>query len=543
MCYNSKVDVDLNEKGWFKLKRILSTALACACLLSAFGSAVLPASAQDISAQESGVTYATHAVCETEYGNWVYDVENGGVTIIRFEYNSKTYELSDEFRVPDYIRSKPVLKIGESALKNLTFVKKVVLPDTVKIIGPFAFRGCKSLEEINLSSVTEIGRYAFSECNLKAVDFAHDIAHIETDAFAGNAQLDVVELKSDNENGLRVDWDAFANTGIKSLIVGPNVMLESSVFRYCYQLKSAELESPLYGASLFFDCNNLESVVLSADTTNIPASTFEGCESLKTLEINTDSDVSGITEIETSAFSGCKSLKSLAGLKLAKLTHLHSNVFLNCESLENLDGLDLSELKMVRTKALSGCKSLKSIDLGSVYVIDANAFDGSGLAEIYIDGNADRYYIDRKAFENSSAAVISDVYNSYLANYCDKYDLSYRAIDNSNEPKDSDSDIGDGVGSDDSDTKPDDTKPDDTKPDDTKPDDTKPLKHKRGDVDFDGATTSADALLVLRQSVGLEHFTEEQKELSDIDRDGAINSLDSLLILRASVGLENLEKY
>ena len=58
-----------------------------------------------------------------------------------------------------------------------------------------------------------------------------------------------------------------------------------------------------------------------------------------------------------------------------------------------------------------------------------------------------------------------------------------------------------------------------------------------GDVDGDGIITSADSLLILRQSVGLENFTDVQKELADVDGDGSITSADALEVLRYSVGL------
>ncbi len=62
-----------------------------------------------------------------------------------------------------------------------------------------------------------------------------------------------------------------------------------------------------------------------------------------------------------------------------------------------------------------------------------------------------------------------------------------------------------------------------------------------GDVDFDQKITAADARLVLRASVGLEHFIEAQTKLSDIDKNGNITAADARLILRASVGLEVFE--
>ena len=58
-----------------------------------------------------------------------------------------------------------------------------------------------------------------------------------------------------------------------------------------------------------------------------------------------------------------------------------------------------------------------------------------------------------------------------------------------------------------------------------------------GDLDGDGKITSADSLLILRQSVSLEHFTDFQQKLADVDGDGKITSADALEVLRYSVSL------
>jgi len=65
------------------------------------------------------------------------------------------------------------------------------------------------------------------------------------------------------------------------------------------------------------------------------------------------------------------------------------------------------------------------------------------------------------------------------------------------------------------------------------------IDYLRGDVDGDSSVSSADARLALRNSVGLEKFTEDMTKAADIDGAG-ISSSDARLILRASVGLEDL---
>ena len=67
---------------------------------------------------------------------------------------------------------------------------------------------------------------------------------------------------------------------------------------------------------------------------------------------------------------------------------------------------------------------------------------------------------------------------------------------------------------------------------------TSPPKLAAGDLDGNGEVDSIDALMVLRQIVGLEEFTPQQMTAADVDQDGDITSADALVILRFKVGLE-----
>ncbi len=61
-----------------------------------------------------------------------------------------------------------------------------------------------------------------------------------------------------------------------------------------------------------------------------------------------------------------------------------------------------------------------------------------------------------------------------------------------------------------------------------------------GDVDFSGKINSADARMVLRYSVNLEEFNEEQINYADYIGDGTIRANDARMILRTAVELEAL---
>ncbi len=58
-----------------------------------------------------------------------------------------------------------------------------------------------------------------------------------------------------------------------------------------------------------------------------------------------------------------------------------------------------------------------------------------------------------------------------------------------------------------------------------------------GDIDLNNTITSADSLMILRHSVGLDNLTEIQEMLCDVDGDKNISSADALDVLRYSVQL------
>ena len=59
-----------------------------------------------------------------------------------------------------------------------------------------------------------------------------------------------------------------------------------------------------------------------------------------------------------------------------------------------------------------------------------------------------------------------------------------------------------------------------------------------GDMDGDKKVSSADARLVLRQSVGLENYPAEARARCDIDKDNKVSSSDARLVLRCAILLD-----
>lgn len=64
----------------------------------------------------------------------------------------------------------------------------------------------------------------------------------------------------------------------------------------------------------------------------------------------------------------------------------------------------------------------------------------------------------------------------------------------------------------------------------------------RGDVNKDGKTNSADALLILRKSVGYKD-NDCDAYRADLNNDGAVNATDALRVLQMAVGSDNPTGY
>lgn len=63
-----------------------------------------------------------------------------------------------------------------------------------------------------------------------------------------------------------------------------------------------------------------------------------------------------------------------------------------------------------------------------------------------------------------------------------------------------------------------------------------------GNVDTDDTVTVSDARLVLRNAIGLDEFTDEQKTKADLDGNG-VSVSDARLVLRIAIKLDNAPKH
>ena len=223
-----------------------------------------------------------------------YDDENAGV---RIDSVKESATLPAKFRIPNKLNGRPVVEIASGVFKNRTELKKVHLPENLKIIGSECFYGCENLESFNVpASVTSIGTEAFENTKwLANQDDGEVVLGSMLYTYKGVMEYPAYVIKSEDSMP--------ANDSGTIVNLGKYINMSSGVFKGQYNLISAEIPDtfPAVYDSPFEDCDNLESVELPDTLEAIKDYAFSGCSSLT--EINLPEDLKSIGNY---AFSNSK---------------------------------------------------------------------------------------------------------------------------------------------------------------------------------------------------------------------------------------------
>lgn len=146
-------------------------------------------------------------------------------------------------------------------------IRNLIVPESIKGIGQYAFYGCTGLESISFNpQIRVIGKHAFEGC-----------VHLETINFGTSASL---------------------------------IYIEEDSFRSCKSLVTIEIPTAVQKIAdgAFRDCEDLQNVIFDRKT-NLKAignDVFSGCTSLKTIDMSTASNLESM---------GCHLLKDCRELE------------------------------------------------------------------------------------------------------------------------------------------------------------------------------------------------------------------------------------
>ncbi len=336
--------------------------------------------------------------------------------------------------------------IDEEAFKDMTKLKTVVIPSTVKTILKDAFMGCHSLVDISLpASILVIGEGAFSDCtalesivipsavgtlsnrlfdgcvSLKSVLLTGSPSIIGEGAFRGCIALENVDIK---DAVTSIGDYAFEGASVLASIVLPATLthIGNYVFKDCVLLETVTFAEGIVldtglGEGLFYNCYQLDGVVLPQGLTSIPNMVFYYNTSLTSIFIPKT-----ITSIEVRAFYQCTSLVEVDIEDGSLLATFGASSFANNTSLVRIE--IPSERKVTfGQNAFTGCIALKQVILHSLEVA---VLQGSDTTQMFLYG-ADNatLYVDADLVPSYKNGVV--IYSDRVKPYYSK--VSYM-IDN-----------------------------------------------------------------------------------------------------------------
>lgn len=231
--------------------------------------------------------------------------------------------------------------------------------------------------ENKIYEVVTIGTQAFLNCSsLNSVSIGNNVKRIEYNAFKNCRELKNIVLSSNLEF---IGDDAFQGcSGLQSIEIPNSVTkINSGAFDGCSNLKEITLPYGLneIGYRVFRNCSSLTAIAIPVSVIKIGRQAFNGCESL--LEISLPNSVK---EIEEYAFNGCYALSSV---RLSNnLTYIGQNAFYGCKSLATIK--IPNSVKQIGNNAFERCDYLNTIYLGrGIETIGAKALYCYKMKDVY----------------------------------------------------------------------------------------------------------------------------------------------------------------
>lgn len=292
--------------------------------------------------------------------------------------------------IPETYLGLPVTEIGAHAFEEASLTQ-IALPDSITVIGDYAFCGCKDLKSVAFGKELQtIGECAFKETALEELDLPETVTLVKDEAFGFTKQLKYVVIPK----SAKLTGYVFRQSGLqKAKIVGGTTGwgkngISGYVFYECDSLTEGVLgeEASAQAYFAFGECKNLldytvennpnyfaeNGVIYNADGTKA-IWCAKGRESASVKE--------GVTEIGLCAFQSCGKLKSVTLPQ--SLTRIGELAF-NAAGIEEIafpDGVS----RMDRSP-FANCRNLKKVSFGTGSVsFYNNPFTGcTALTEITV---------------------------------------------------------------------------------------------------------------------------------------------------------------
>ena len=287
------------------------------------------------------------------------------------------------------------------SLKSLN-LSEATFTETGKIVPESIFQNCKNLQHVDLSNMTEIGKWAFNNCALTEITIPASVTIIQEEAFKGCSALNTLKFEAgtpESEKELVLKEGAFLDCGNMDLAddgVLPSriISIADHTFKQCGITKltlptnekltgvKCKLEfngvqtdnmgDLGYGA--FFGCSKLTDLTIPANVKVIKQVVFQDCNLQKVIF----DDATQIKEIQMYAFINNHNLAGIVADKhFDNLETIGKGAFQNCFKLTDADFKNLTKnVTRIENETFRNChEGLNIIDIHSgITFIGAGAF-------------------------------------------------------------------------------------------------------------------------------------------------------------------------
>ena len=302
-------------------------------------------------------------------------------------------------------------EIREYAFYNCTQLVQITTGSDIKSIGQYAFSGCTTLSKMNsttagsiimLEGLESVGTYAFQNvANAKTVVVPSTVTSIGASAFSGCSAIESITLPFVGKN-------ATANNAVDSVfgyIFGNNGETEaegttkqyykSSTSYYNFYfipttIKNVTITNQAvipFGA--FSNCNFIERIDLSENTTEISAYAFRDCTVLNKINTATANTIilpNGLTKIGTYAFYNVSTVTHLT--VPATVTSISEAAFRGCNALTDVT------LPFVGSSASTNTTSASYANaFGYIFGYTTSSSAEGTIKQLYYSSNYYYYYI------------------------------------------------------------------------------------------------------------------------------------------------------
>lgn len=301
-------------------------------------------------------------------------------------------EINNEVVIPSRVNDIDVIEIGDKVFADNLFIKKLVIPESVKSLGNKMCYGAKNLEEVVLpNNITVIPDYAFENCSsLTNINIPTSLVQIRANAFSQTALKEFIAPESLKEIWLYAFKDAkeLRNVELKNV-----TEIGDMVFENCEKVESIVIPETLeeIGASVFGGCSSLQDIDLPNKPFALDHNTFYGSAYYE----DKSNWENGVLYVDNYLLAINSDFLNLSEYKVKEGTiAIAINAFLN--NAENLTKITLPEgLKLIGDKAFSSLYKLESVNIpSSVDTIGYNAFASTGIYKNSTNWSDNGLYID-----------------------------------------------------------------------------------------------------------------------------------------------------